>query len=148
VQQPLERRLDTALGLPSCQVQNAQVLFYGPQRLLLGQRVVGQPEMARRKQVGLIAVVRERSRLPHQPVDHVPIVDPMLAAATQPRQPFHTLLRVPHLQFFHADPHLHPLADQPARYRIDIALDVERAAAIHTQRPPFARLQTTGRQRS
>ena len=92
----------------------------------------------------MIAVVRERPRLAHQPVDHVAIVDPMLATTTQPWQMLHTTLRVPHLHLLGADPHLHPFADQTARHRVDVALDMNRAALVHTHRPPLARLQTAG----
>jgi hypothetical protein len=96
----------------------------------------------------MVAVVREGTRFAHQPVDHVPVLDAVLAAATQTRQTFHTLLGVPHLDLFHADPRLHPFADQTARHRVHVALDVNRAATVHTHRPPLARLQTAGRQRT
>jgi hypothetical protein len=95
----------------------------------------------------MVAVVRERPRLAHQPIDHVAIVDSVLAAATQPRQPLHTLLRVPHLDLFGADPCLHPLADQATRHRVDVALDMNRAAPVHTHCPTLARFQTPRRQR-
>ena len=95
----------------------------------------------------MVAVVRERPRLAHQPVDHVAIIDPVLAAATQTRQTLHTLLRVPHLDLLGADPRLHPLADQTARHRVDVALDMNRAAPVDTHRPPLARFQTPRRQR-
>jgi len=72
----------------------------------------------------------------------------MLAAATQTRQTFHTLLRVPHLDLLRADPRLHPLADQPARHRIRVALDMDRAAPVHPHRPALARLQTPAWQRT
>ena len=96
----------------------------------------------------MVAVVRERTRLAHQPVDHVTAVDPMLAAATQTRHSFHTLLGVPHLDLFRPDPRLHPLAEQTARHRVDIALDMNRAASIDPHRSPLARFQTAGRQRT
>ena len=95
----------------------------------------------------MVAVVHKRPRLAHQPVDHVTIIDPVLAAATQTRHPLHTLLRVPHLDLLGADPRLHPLTDQTARHRVDVALDMNRAAPVHTHRPPLARFQTPRRQR-
>lgn len=103
--------------------------------------------MARRKQLRAIPVVREGTWLPHQPVDHVTVLDPVLAATAQTRQTLHTPARVPHLDRLRADPRLHPFADQPARHRVDIALQVDRAAAVHTHLPTLARLQTTLRQR-
>ena len=71
-----------------------QVLLRRPLRRRLAQRVVGHAEPARREQLLAVAVVRERPRLAHQPVDHVPVVDAVLAPATQPRQSLdHALAR-------------------------------------------------------
>ena len=75
------------------------------------------------------------------------VLDPVLAATTQTRQTFHTPTRIPHFDRLGADPRLHPLADQPARHRVNIALQVDRAAAVHPHPPTLARLQTTVRQR-
>jgi hypothetical protein len=96
----------------------------------------------------MVTVVRECPRLAQQPVDHVAVLDPVLAATTQTRQTFHTLLRVPYLDLFRADPRLHPLPDQTARHRVDVVLDMDRAAPVHAHRPTLARLQTTRRQRT
>jgi hypothetical protein len=96
----------------------------------------------------MVAVVHERSRLADQPVDHVPVFDPVLASTTQTRQPLHTLPGVPHLDLLHADPRLHPLPDQAARHRIHVVLHMNRAATVHTHRPPLARFQTPARQRT
>jgi hypothetical protein len=75
------------------------------------QLVIGQSEPARRKQVAPIPIVGERSRLPHQPVDDVPIRDPVLPPPPQPGQFLHPLLGVPDLQPLGVQPHFHPLAD-------------------------------------
>jgi hypothetical protein len=77
----------------------------------------------------------------------VAILDPVLAPPTQPRQPLHALLRVPHLDLLRVQPRLHPLADQTARHRVDIVLDMDGAARVYTHRPTLARLQTPSRQR-
>jgi hypothetical protein len=147
-QKPLQHLLDSAFRLLRRQLQDPQVLLHRPRRLLLGQRVIGQPEVARRKQVRMVAVVQERARLADQPVDHVPVFDPVLATTPQTRQPLHTLLRVPHLDLLPADPRLHPLPDETARHRVHVALHVNRAATVHTHRPPLARFQPTDRQRT
>ena len=96
----------------------------------------------------MVAVVREGTRLAHQPVDHVAVLDPVLAVTSQTRQTVHTLLRVPHLDLLGADPRLYPLPNQTTRHRVHVALDVNRAAPVHTHRQPLARLQTPGRQRT
>lgn len=147
LEQPGQHRLHPALRLPRRQVQNPQVLLDRSLRTLLEQQVVGQTKLARREQVRTVAVILEGPRLAYQPVDHVAVLDPMLATTTQTRQLLHTPLCVPHLDLLGADPRLYPLADQAARYRVDVALDVNRAALVHTHRPPFARFQTPRRQR-
>jgi hypothetical protein len=111
------------------------------------EQVVGQAEAAGGEQVGPVAVVGERPRLADQPVDHVPVLHPVLAPAPQPRQRLHQPLGVPHLDPLGVHPRLDPLADQPAGHRVGVALDVDRAARVHPHRPPLARLQTPGRQR-
>ena len=78
----------------------------------------------------------------------MPVRNPVLATAPQPRQPFHTLLGVPHLDLLHPDPCLHPLPDQTRRYRVHVVLHMNRAASVHPHRPPLAGLQTAGGQRA
>ena len=147
VEQPAQGRLDAALALPRRQVQDLQILPGRLLRLLLPQAVVGQPEAARREQVVAVAVVGERPRLAHQPVDDVPVLDAVLAPAAQPRQPFDLLLRVPHLQVVGVDADLDPLADQPADHRVGVAADVDGAATIDAHRHSLAGVQTLRRQR-
>jgi hypothetical protein len=127
-------------------VQDAQILLHRPRRLLLQQRVVGEAELTAGEQVRPVAVVRERPRLTDQPVDHVPVFDPVLAPAAQPRQLIHPPLGVPHLDPLGVQPGLDALADQPAGHRVGVALDVDRAAAVHPHAQPLARLQPPRRQ--
>ena len=78
----------------------------------------------------------------------MPVRDPVLPAATQPRHPFHQLLRVPHLHVLGVQTDLDPLADQSARHRVRVPLDVDRAARIHLHLDAARRLEPTRRQRS
>lgn len=128
------------------QQQDAQVLLRRPPRLLLTQPVVGQAEAAGREQVRPVAVVGERPRLAYQPVDHVPVLDPLLAPTAQPRQPLHAPLCVPDLDPLRVHPRLHPLPDQASRHRVGVALDVDRAAPVHPHAPVLVRLQAPARQ--
>jgi hypothetical protein len=96
-QQFHQHGLNTCLTLPRCQMQNPQVLLGRPRRLSLVQHVVGHAEVAARKKILAVAIVGERPGLAHQPVDDVPVVDAMLAAATQPPKLLAQTLGVPHL---------------------------------------------------
>jgi hypothetical protein len=100
------------------------------------------------KEIRLVAIVGERSRFADQPVDDVPVVHPVLAPTPQPRHHLHLLLAVPHLDLLGVQPGLHPLADQPATHRVDIAFDTDSAARLHPHPQSLARFQAMRRQRS
>jgi hypothetical protein len=112
------------------------------------QHVVGDPERGRREQVVPVPIRRERTRLADQPVDHVPVRDPVLAATTQARHPFHDLLRVPHLHVLGVQTHLDPFTDQPAGHRVHVAAHADRATRIHLRPDAAHRLESTRRQRA
>jgi hypothetical protein len=128
-------------------VQDPQILLRRPLRLLSQQGVKSQTEAARREQVRPVAVVGKRPRLANQPVDDVPVGDPGLAATAQPGQLLHPPTGVPDLDPLRENTSLHPLADQPSRHRVDVALDMDRAAAVHPHLSSPARFQPLIRQR-
>jgi hypothetical protein len=146
VQQTHEYRLHTTLGLAGRQLQDAQVLLGGPLRLLLPQHIVGQAEATAGKQVGPVAIIGKGSGLADQPVDDVPILDLVFAPAPQAGQLLHLPLGVPDLDPLGIQAGFHPLADEPARHRVDVARHMNGAAAVHSHLQPFARLQTPLRQ--
>jgi hypothetical protein len=76
----------------------------------------------------------------------VPIVDAVLAATPQARQPFYQPLGVPDLDVIGVQAGLDPFANQPAGHRVGVALHVNGAAAIHPHPDPLARFQTPRRQ--
>lgn len=129
-------------------MQDPHILPRGPLRSLFEQGIVGHAEATAGEQVGLVAVIGKRPRLADQPVDDVPVVHPMFAATTQPRQHVHLLLAVPHLDPLGILPGLDPLADQAAGHRVDVAFDADEAARLHPHSQPLARLQPTRRQRT
>jgi len=146
IQQTHQYGLHATLALAGGQLQDAQVLLGGPLRLLLQQHLVGQAETAAGEQVGPIAVIGKGSRLADQPVDDVPILDLVLALAPQARQLFHLPLGVPNLDPLGIQAGLHPLTDEPAGHRVDIAGHMDGAAGVHPHLQPFAGLQTPCRQ--
>jgi hypothetical protein len=147
-QQLLQHRLDPGLALPRRQVQDAQVLPGRSPRLLLDQPVVGQAEAARREQLVAVAVAGERPWLAHQPVDDVPVGDPVLAPAAQPWQTLDQALGVPDLDVVGVQAGLHPLPDQPAGHRVGVAADVDGAPGIHPHLDALAGVEALPRQRS
>jgi hypothetical protein len=131
-EQLLQDGLDPRLALPRGQVQDAQVLLGRPLRLLFDQSVVDEAEAAGREQVVAVAVVGKRPRLAHQPVDDVPIVDAVVAPATQAEQTLDLPLGIPDLDVVGIEARLDPFADQPTRHRVGVAGDVDGAARIHS----------------
>lgn len=129
-------------------MQDPHVLPGRPLRSLLEQDVISHAEATAGKEIRLVAIVREGSRLADQPVDDVPVVHAMLAPAPQPRHHLHLLLAVPDLDPLGVQAGLDPLADQPATHRVDIAFDADGAARLHPHLQPLARFQPMRRQRS
>jgi len=100
------------------------------------------------KQLVPVAIIGEGPRLADQPVDDVPVIDALLATATQARHLVSQLLGIPHLNHLGVQARLHLLADQPAGHRVDVALHFDDAARFHAHPQPLARLQSMTRQRS
>lgn len=96
----------------------------------------------------MVAVVLERPRLAHQPIDDVPIVDQMLVPAPQPRQRLHQPLAVADFQMLGVHADVHMLADQPALHRVRVAVDSDQASRADTNSAAFERLLTLRRQRA
>jgi len=147
IQQQAQRLGHRLFAFRRRQVQNLQVLPVRPRRLRLVQHVVGQPKATRRKQLFPKTILRQCSRFPHQPIDHMPIIDPLFAPATQTRQLLHALLPVPHLQMLRINTHLDRLANQPAVHRIHVVLHPDQTAAADRDTQTLAALQTPCRQR-
>ncbi|HVV71227.1 MAG TPA: hypothetical protein VHI52_06985, partial [Verrucomicrobiae bacterium] len=142
IQQPHQRRLHAALRLAGGQLQDAQVLLGGPLGCPLPQQVVSQAETAGGEQVGPVPVIGKGPGLADQPVDDVPVVDPVLAPAPQPGQLLHLLLGVPDLDPLGVQAGLDPLPDEPAGHRVDVTRHMDRAAGVHPHLESLARLQT------
>jgi hypothetical protein len=139
--------IHAALALPRRQRQDLHILPAGHAlRLRPRQLVVGLAKPAGRKQVRLIGIAGKGPGLALQPVDHVPIIDAMLVLATQTRHCHLQLVRVPHLDQLQAYAGLHPLADQPGRHRVGVALHADRAPLAHLHRQTRQTLQTSRRQ--
>jgi len=142
-----QRLVYPALTFLRRQQEDLQVLLDRPGGAVPLQSVVRHPKPAGGEQGIAVAILLERPRLAHQPVDHVAVLDPMLAPAPKPRQLIHPTGPVPDLQAFGPDVDLDPLADQPAGYRVGIPADVDRAPRVDPDGDPPAHLQPPPRER-
>jgi hypothetical protein len=77
----------------------------------------------------------------------VPVVDAVLAPATQPGTAFDEALAVPDLEVVGVQANLDPFADQAARHRVGVAANVEGAPRIHSHFEALACVDPLGRQR-
>jgi hypothetical protein len=148
VQQFRQCRLDTRLPVLRRQVQYPHVLPVRSSRLLRQQGVVGTSKGQRRVQIFTVHVTRERPGLSHQPVDHVPIIDPMVRLTTQTLHRLHQRACVPHLDRLGAESCFHPFPTQSRRHRVGVLLHLNRAALAHPHTLSFQRLQPTRRQQT
>ena len=98
------------------------------------EAIVGHAEPRRREQIVAVGIIRERARLADQRIDDVPIIDEVLVAAHQPRQCPDALIREPDLDAVGKKPRFDLLVDQPTVHRVDVAVDVNQAAAVHATR--------------
>jgi hypothetical protein len=144
-QQLRQYLLDTRLPFPGSQMQQPHVFPVRTPCLLRTQRVVSPPIRHTRIQVLAVQIPRERPRLPHQPVDHVPIVDPVLRLATQPFHRLHQCARVPHLDHLGTQTRLDPLPTQPRWHRVGVLLHLDRRPLTHPHPLTLQRLQPTRR---
>lgn len=123
-----QRVLHGLLAVSGRQLQDFQVFpdgHFGAMRA--AQLIVSHAEVARGEQVLVVLVVLERPRLADQRVDHMAVVDGVLAAAGQPRHPLHLGARIPDLDEVGVDYDVHLVPDQSAGDRIRVPLHLDRA---------------------
>jgi hypothetical protein len=129
-------------------VQQPHVFPVRTLRLLRLQRVIRPTKRHTRVQFLAVHVPRKCSRLSHQPVDHMPIVDPVLALTPQTLHRLHPRPGVPHLDLVRTDPRFHFFTNQPRRHRVRVLLHLDRAPLAHTHPRSLQRLQPLRRQRT
>ena len=118
-------------------LQNPQILPCGnPRGLFVPQPVIGHPKAAIGEQILAIPVVLKGTRLAHQLIDDVPIVDRVLVSPHQPRQCVDSSSRVPEFDAVGMQPGLDYLADQAAVDRVGIAVNVDQAPRVDAHRQP------------
>jgi len=109
---------------------------------LFTEPVIRQAEPRGREQIIAVGVVRKRSWLPHQRVDHVPVMHRVLVPTDQPRQRVGEFVRVPDFHAVGEESSFHPLADQSAVNRVGAAVNVDQASRIDSARHLEATRQT------
>jgi hypothetical protein len=147
LQQFRQRRLDARFPFQRGHLQDPHILPVRTFATLLTQRIIGLPKRRRRIHIVAIHVTRERARLPHQPVDHVTIIDAMLRLTTQPLHGLHQRARVPDLDLLTADPRFHPLSFEPGRDRVRVFLYLDRGPLTHAHTLTLQGFQTPTWQR-
>lgn len=142
--------LHGVLAIAGRYLQNFQVLAYGnTPAVIAAKAVVSHAKMARWEQIRVILVVLKRARFAHQGIDHMTVIDGVLATAGQTRHLLNQDARVPHFNMLHVDHHVDSLADQTAGHRVRVTLDLYRTAAanLDTSLTPHM-IQATRRQLS
>jgi hypothetical protein len=131
-----QRLLHRVLAITGRQLHNLQVLAHALTRTVIAaEPIVGNAEVARREHVLPILVVLERTGLADQRIDHVAVIDRVLAAARQPGHPLNFASPVPDLDDVRVDHHVDPVPHQPAGNRIRVTLDLDRAATADHDPP-------------
>jgi hypothetical protein len=128
-------------------MQDVHVFATGTLGVMGAQSIVCHAEAARREQVRLVAIFSKGSRLTHQPVDDMAIVDAVLVLAAQAGHGQHQLLGIPDLDHLRRHPRFHPFPDQPGWHRVQVPFHRNRAAGANLHLQTFEGFQTPGRQR-
>ena len=116
-------------------VQNLQIILgAAPFLPAVAEAVVGQAKARRREQIVAVSVMRERTGFADQRVDHVPIVHRRTIPTDQSRQRVDVLVGVPDFHAVGEQPGFDLFTDQAAMHGIDVAVDVNQAAAVHATR--------------
>ena len=99
------------------------------------QHIVGNPETAGGKQLVTVAIVLKRTGLADQACDDMPVVDPMLTLAPEPRNVIDLLLPVPHFQVLGMESYVYPFTPETAVEGVGVLVDPDRAAGpdFHSQ---------------
>ena len=131
----IHRRFAVAGGM----LQDLQVGAAGRLgRVLVPQSVIGHPKAAVGEQILTIAVVLKRARLADQLVDDVSIIDRVLVAPHQPRQRVDVNARIPEFHAVGVQAGFDFQADQAAVDRVGVAVNMDQAPLVHTNRQPQA----------
>ncbi len=146
VEEESQRLVDAAFSLPRGQVEDRQVILDRGAGPPVFQEVVGHPEPAGREHRIAVAVLLERPGLADQPVDHMAVIDPMLASPSEPGQRVDLPGAVPDVEGLGPDVDIDLLADQSAGQRVGVAADVDRAPRIDPRLEPSGHLQSASRQ--
>ncbi len=146
VEQEPQRLVHAAFSFPRGQEQDRQVILDRAAGPLVLQEVVSHPEPAGGKHRIAVVVLLERSRLAHQPVDDVAVLDAMLAPASESRQGVDLSGPVPDVEGFGTDMNVHLFTDQTTGQRVGVAADMDRAPGIDTDLESPSHLQPASRQ--
>jgi hypothetical protein len=95
------------------------------------EHVISDSKVARREHVFAILVVLECSRLTHQRIDHMAIIDRRSAGSGQPWHPLNMIAVVRNIDPFGVDRHIDFLADQPTRNGVAVATNLDRTVAAN-----------------
>jgi hypothetical protein len=128
-------------------VEDRQVVLDHAAGSLVFQEVVGHPETAGGEHRIAVSVLLERPGFANQPVDHVAVIDPILASPSEPGQRVDLPGPVPDVEGFGSDMNIHLLADQSAGQRVSVAADMDRAPRIDPRLKSSGHLQSTIRKR-
>jgi hypothetical protein len=128
-------------------VENRQVILDQAAGPPVSHGVVGHPEPAGREHRIAVTVLLERPGFADQPVDHMMVIDPMLASPSEPGQGVDLPGSVPDVEGLGPDVDIHLHANQSAGQRVGVAADVDRAPRIDPNLEPSGHLQPASRQR-
>src|SRR6266508_1734989 len=146
LQEQRQRGFNLRLTPTRRQVQNAQVVLVGALGVAATQAVVGLAKQQRGKERVVIAVLRKGTRLAHQRIDQVAIVNLLLVLPAHPRQGLQSIGAQIELEHLGPHPHRERVSNQARWHRIGIAQDPNGRKATDCDTQFLGRVERHGRQ--
>ena len=117
------------------QLQDPQILSVRRLWTILSQLVVGDSEQDSGKEIFPPAIAGKGSRLSHQRVDHVPVIDPVLSFPPQSRHLGYSLPAITNFHMIGIQSRLHLFADQAAVHRVGVVAHSDRGTGcdLHSE---------------
>ena len=148
IQQNSKCIIDLHFALQRCQFHDRQVFLDRSCRQLLLQNVVSHPKSSRRKEILAISVTLECPWFPHEPANHVSVVDLLLASTSKSWETFHQRPTVPDFQILNTQPNINKFTDQTTGNRVRIPIDSHCAPDPHADSHTTPTLETPNWQRA
>ena len=129
-QKPADGIFNPGLVFFCGKIKDLKIFFVPSFRVPILQKIVGHSKVAAGKKIFPVPIVLKCTRLAHQPVYDMPILDIMFLGTHHPRHIFHFSLGIPDFQVIRVNSDIRLFSNQTAVYRVHVFFDTDGAAVL------------------